>query len=355
MGYLTQANIGGSDYTIASGMYGTCATAAGTAAKTVTLAAFDDFETGVTIHVKFTYSNTASNATLNVNSKGAKNLCRYGTTRVGTTERSSWKAGAVVSFTYDGTSWVMNDYIEDTGITSYDNNKTAQTGITATGDYPILLKNAANTTDETNGVNYVKTSNKLVTVDPSVGGINAKRFNGIWIGSNGAGTITFENPEGGYINFNDVLSSGGVSTLSIQGADSGVIITAHSSKNLDEASEKGVDTSIASGSTSTNLPTTAAVRAYVDSVAGAAAAGALVYQGTLGATTGSTASLPTSHNQGWYYVVADAGTYAGQYCEAGDMIICNHTRTTANDSDWDVVQSNITALTTAEIDALWAA
>ena len=114
MGFIGKVSAGGSTHLVGSTLYGTCSTAAGTAAKVVACTDFTTLMDGVTIHVKFTYSNTAANATLNVNSTGAKNLCRYGTTRVGTTTSTSWEAGAVVSFTYDGTSWVMNDYITNT-------------------------------------------------------------------------------------------------------------------------------------------------------------------------------------------------------------------------------------------------
>ena len=83
--------------------YGTCATAAATAAKVVTLSGFT-LVTGATIHVKFTNSNTVANPTLNVNSTGAKSIMRYGTTAASTSPDTSWLAGAVVSFTYDGTN-----------------------------------------------------------------------------------------------------------------------------------------------------------------------------------------------------------------------------------------------------------
>lgn len=83
-------------------------------------------------------------------------------------------------------------------------------------------------------------------------------------------------------------------------------------------------------------------------------AGALVYKGTVG-TGGTVTDLPASHTKGWYYVVSTAGTYAGKTCEVGDMLICNTTGTTANNAHWDAVQSNITALTTTEIDAIVAA
>lgn len=83
-------------------------------------------------------------------------------------------------------------------------------------------------------------------------------------------------------------------------------------------------------------------------------AGALVYKGTLG-TGGTVTDLPASHTKGWYYIVATAGTYAGQVCEPGDMVICNTTGTTANNGHWDVIQTNIDTLTTTEIEALWNA
>lgn len=114
MGYISSASIGGTSYKIASSLYGTCATADDTAEKAVTCTDFTDLITGVTIHVKFTYANGVASPTLNVNSKGAKNIYRYGTTAPSTTAATSWNAGAVVSFTYDGSAWIMNDWVNST-------------------------------------------------------------------------------------------------------------------------------------------------------------------------------------------------------------------------------------------------
>ena len=94
---------------IAASAYGECTTASGTAAKVVDMTGFVLVK-GVTITVKFTNSNTAISPTLNVNSTGAKPITIYGTTSVGDDEYTSWKAGSIISFTYDNTSWVMNDY-----------------------------------------------------------------------------------------------------------------------------------------------------------------------------------------------------------------------------------------------------
>lgn len=83
--------------------YGTCSTAANTAAKVVSCPDFS-LAAGVRIAVKFTNSNTAANVTLNVNSTGTKNVYLYGTTRwVGT----PWQAQEIVEFIYDGTNYQM--------------------------------------------------------------------------------------------------------------------------------------------------------------------------------------------------------------------------------------------------------
>lgn len=109
VGKITDTN--GVTGPVGSTLYGTCDTAAATVAKVVTCADFDKLITGVTIHVKFTNNNTSTNPTMDVNSTGAKRIYRYGTTAAGTSSAWSWYAGAVVSFTYDGSAWIMNDMI----------------------------------------------------------------------------------------------------------------------------------------------------------------------------------------------------------------------------------------------------
>lgn len=116
MSYVGKVTAGGSTHLVGSTLYGTCNTAAATAAKVVTCADFDKLETGVTIHVLFTNSNTASDPTMNVNSTGAYSIMRRTDASAGSTEASSWKAGAMVSFTLVSSSyfgsyyWYMNDF-----------------------------------------------------------------------------------------------------------------------------------------------------------------------------------------------------------------------------------------------------
>lgn len=128
MSYVGQVKKGSTTHLVGSTLYGTCSTAAGTVAKVGTLANFDQLITGVTVHLKFTNSNTAANPTLNINGTGAKPIVRYGTTAVGNTATTSWYAGSIVSLTYDGTSWVLNDYKQDAN-TTY----SAGTGLSLSG------------------------------------------------------------------------------------------------------------------------------------------------------------------------------------------------------------------------------
>lgn len=87
--------------------YGYCETAGSTAAKTVTIPGFS-LVTGATIFVKFKYSNTSANPTLNVNDTGAISIYRYGNTKPGTTADSSWQADAMFMLTYDGAYWIQH-------------------------------------------------------------------------------------------------------------------------------------------------------------------------------------------------------------------------------------------------------
>ena len=64
------------------------------------------------------------------------------------------------------------------------------------------------------------------------------------------------------------------------------------------------------------------------------------FKGSLTSTNG----LPTvAYKAGWQYAVQEAGTYAGQTCEVGDMVLCvkDYASGSASNSDWAVIQANI--------------
>lgn len=99
---------------IASQAYFECSTQADTAAKVATSPDSVGFSNtsrvrGTTVHVKFTNTNTASSPTLQVGTSTAASI-------IG---NAAWSAGTVVSFTFDGTSWIQNGQedkpVEDDG------------------------------------------------------------------------------------------------------------------------------------------------------------------------------------------------------------------------------------------------
>ena len=110
---INKIKAGSTTYNIASTAYATCTTAASTAAKVAYISGTSassgvTLTTGLTVHVKFTYTNTAANPTLSVNGTTAKAIKCYVTTAAGTTTDTSWFAGETVTLTYDGSYWQLN-------------------------------------------------------------------------------------------------------------------------------------------------------------------------------------------------------------------------------------------------------
>lgn len=94
------------------------------------------------------------------------------------------------------------------------------------------------------------------------------------------------------------------------------------------------------GTSTTQIATTAFVQTAVSN--GIAASDAMIIKGTIG-TTGTITALPTTYKTGWTYRVVTAGTYVGQVCEIGDLIVALVDRNDSGnqDSDWCVAQTNI--------------
>ena len=105
--------------------FGSCSTAAGTAAKVVSCPGFV-LTTGSVITVKFTVNNTASNPTLNVNNTGAKAIRYRGNAMV-----SGYLGNnSVYTFIYDGTNYqLIGDLNTDTN-TTYNTGTATVAGIT---------------------------------------------------------------------------------------------------------------------------------------------------------------------------------------------------------------------------------
>ena len=139
-------------------LYGECSTAVATVAKTVTVDSSFKLVTGATVAVKFSVSNTAASPTLNVNNTGAKEIKRYGTTAPSTSASTSWQAGSVVCFVYDGTYWQMCNWLND-------NTMVTQNHSTSTSVYNMALANYSSSSGGTSTLNH---SNKI-QANPSTG------------------------------------------------------------------------------------------------------------------------------------------------------------------------------------------
>lgn len=118
--------------------------------------------------------------------------------------------------------------------------------------------------------------------------------------------------------------------------------------------ENGYSVQTTLASSSTAIPTAAAVVAAIDNKI--AAADAMIYKGTLG-TDGTVTKVPANgYKVGWTYKVITAGTYAGIKCEVGDMLIAINngpvSGTTVVNADWTVVQANIDGAVTGPASAI---
>lgn len=278
--YIGQVTIGSTTYPVGSMLYGVCETAAATAAKTVTLAAFDTLATGITVHVKFTNANSASSPTLKVGGTDAKSITNPG-------GNMSWTANSVIAFTYDGTNWVMNR----------DSNTT----------YSTLTQAIVDTGTETTG--------KLVTAkiikDTVTKAIEA--LDGTVSGTPGAAkTLTAFSETDGKVS----ATFGDISIKKSQVSDLGTI---------GAAAAKGVDTTIADGSTSANLPTSAAVASYVDGKMSGLTGGMHFKGTTTTAITDGATTKPIKINNADYTP------------EAGDVVLYNSAEFLWTGTAWEIL------------------
>ena len=139
--------------------YGTCSTAAATAAKVVSCSNFA-LITGAEITVKFTTTNTAANPTLNVNGTGAKAIYYRGSA----ISAGYLAANRTYTFRYNGTQYeLVGDLNTDT------DTKVTQTVTTSNASYPLLLAPSGQTATTTT-TSYFDSG---VTLNPSTNTIAA--------------------------------------------------------------------------------------------------------------------------------------------------------------------------------------
>ena len=106
MANIQKIKVGNSTYSIAL-PYGTCSTAAGTKTKSVSISGYptSGYVAGDQIIVYFENGNTNSAPQLSINSGTGLNVFAYTNAGLSAT---TWRAGAIIHFTFNGTGWVIN-------------------------------------------------------------------------------------------------------------------------------------------------------------------------------------------------------------------------------------------------------
>lgn len=149
--------------------FGTCSTAATTAAKTVSITnGTFNLETGASVRVKFSNANTASTPTLAVGNTAAKNIFHNGT-KITTGGNKALLAG-VCDFVYDGTQYhLVGNYIDTN--TQAVSSVVGQTGAVTAAQIATALTNAGNKLTDTDtkvtavGNHYTPAEDSSVQLD----------------------------------------------------------------------------------------------------------------------------------------------------------------------------------------------
>lgn len=174
--------------------YGTCSTAAATAAKVITVSGNTNWKlaAGSMITVLFSTTNTAKNPTFNVNNTGAKNV--YYTSSQITTSNLSYAgyANRPMTFMYDGTQYRFIGWGVDN---NSDTKVTQAAAITTAGEYPVILGYSTATTAVTNTVNKAST----LTYNPSTKVLTAPTFKGALAGNANTATKATKDGSGNVI------------------------------------------------------------------------------------------------------------------------------------------------------------
>lgn len=191
-GLMSAADKSKLDYTNIA--YGTCSTAAATAAKIIAVEGNTGWSLtkGSIIFVKFSETNTAQNPTFNVNGKGAKPVV-YGTAAITTSSLSyAGYANRTAMYVYNGTQFVFQGWSVDS---NSDTKATQAAAITTAGEYPVILGYSTATTAETNTLNKTTT----LKYNPSTKVLTAPTFKGNLTGNADAATKATQDGNGNVI------------------------------------------------------------------------------------------------------------------------------------------------------------
>lgn len=238
--------------------YGTCTTAAATAAKVVTISGNTNWTltAGSMIAVKFSYTNSASNPTLNVNGTGAKSIW-YNTSLITTSALScAGTANRVINFIYDGTQYVFIGWSTDNN-TTYTNASLGQgygtcSTAEATTAKLVTLSNYSCTTGGIVAVKFTYAVPANSTMNINSKGAKAIYYRGTAITSNviKAGDVATFIYDGSQYHLLTVDSNTGYVPLS--GGTMNGVLTAQSNTSYTTAQVRNVTMSTAAASGGSN-------------------------------------------------------------------------------------------------------
>lgn len=191
------ARILGKTYNTNPGVaFGTCSTAAATAAKVVTVADPTwSLQIGTIIGVKFTVTNTASSVTLNVNESGAIGIAA-GTSRpyTGSSNRYCGYANRTAFYMYDGTHW---NWIND----SSDSNDNTYTSVYCSTAAATAAKGGSATNFKllANTYMYIHIVNANTAASAITLNINSTGAKPIYINGSASSASNYTLPAGSYL------------------------------------------------------------------------------------------------------------------------------------------------------------
>ena len=297
---------------------GDCSTAAGTAAKAVTITNFE-LSKNAFVFVKFSAANTAANPTLNVTGTGAKAIYYQGAA----VPASYLEANRYYHFVYDGSHWVL------TGDVDVRFRYLPLTGGTLTGD---LTVNTNLTVKGTTSLQAV-TANKALTAKAGITSntltvTGATTLEGALAAHGGistttitaTGTTTLAGLNASNIKASGTLTVNGSTTLKALGATN---ITASGTLAV-----SGATTLTGKLTANGGLTTKALTATSLDLNGNADISGTTLMTGKLTANGGidtkaiSATTLTTSGNAtvGGLLAVTGSGTFGGSVTASGDVI-----------------------------------
>lgn len=317
-----------------------------------------EYYNGLTVMYVPKVAGKSGSVTLNINGLGAVQCYTTNTDALTT----HYAANTPILFTYYGGKWRRADYnanttyakmtaVEQAGGTattarsiSADVLRKAIVGHADTAGYAVTASNATLASSAAYAItagNAVNAAN-AVTATAAVTASNAIKAHSAAYAITASAAITASNAVKAHSAAYAITAS-----YAANATTAGAAVTASYAANAVNATNATKATQDASGNV---ITTTYATKAELNNII--SANDALIFKGTLGATHGTTTAVPAnSYQTGWTYRVVDAGTYAGQVCEIGDLLIAVSdgpaTGTAVTNTHWTVAQTNIDGAVTS--------